>query len=61
MPRASTIADERFGDVADMWLESPIPWTNVSFLADDHVGLTSNPHFSNNTLFLLLVKQPPAL
>ena len=24
-----------------MWLHSPVDWTNVTFLADDHIGLTT--------------------
>ena len=61
VPRYSAVADERAGRMKPMWLDSPVPWTNVTFLADDHVGLTSNPHFSNNTLFVLLETSPPPL
>jgi len=59
VPRDSSVADERFGDPSRMWLDTPIAWTNVTFLADDHIGLTSNPYFSNNTLFILLETEPP--
>jgi hypothetical protein len=31
-----------------------LPWHGVTFLSDDHVGITSNPHFANNMLHLLL-------
>ena len=57
--RYSAVADERFGGPWNTWLDSPIPWTNVTFLADDHIGLTRNPHFVNNLLFLLLETRPP--
>lgn len=59
VPRYSAVADERAGRMKPMWLDTSIPWTNVTFLADDHIGLTSNPHFSNNTLFVLLEQAPP--
>jgi hypothetical protein len=35
-----------------------VPWSNVTFLADDHIGLTKNPHFTDNMLFILLEKKP---
>ena len=50
---------ERFGAAeARAWLQSPIDWHNVTFLSDDHVGLTRNVTFVNNLLFLLLEQQP---
>ena len=58
--RYSALGDERFGitglgsDLPYQRLRSPIPWTNVTFLADDHVGLTRNPVFANNSLHILL-------
>jgi hypothetical protein len=30
----------------------------VTFLSDDHIGLTRNPHFVNNMLYVLLEEQP---
>lgn len=57
VPRYSTLADERTGGAWRPGLMSPIAWRNVTFLADDHVGLTRNPHFVNNMLFLLLEQQ----
>ncbi len=56
--RYSSLADERFGGGYRPWLESPVPWSNVTFLADDHIGLTKNPHFTDNMLFLLLERRP---
>jgi hypothetical protein len=59
VPRYSAVADERGTAVSRTWLDSPVPWSNVTFLADDHIGLTTNPYFSDNTLFLLLETPPP--
>jgi pimeloyl-ACP methyl ester carboxylesterase len=59
VPRYSAVADERQGGEWHTWLDSPIPWSNVTFLADDHIGLTRNPHFVNNMLWLLLETRPP--
>jgi hypothetical protein len=56
--RYSALADERFGGTFRPGLDSPLPWASVTFLADDHVGLTRNPHFTNNMLFLLLERLP---
>ncbi len=58
VPRYSAIADERFGNDYESWLRTPIPWQNVTFLSDDHIGLTRNPHFVDNMLFVLLEQQP---
>ncbi|MCH9023495.1 MAG: hypothetical protein IID32_12135 [Planctomycetes bacterium] len=52
--RYSAIGDERHGREYSIGLASPIPWKNVTFLSDDHMGLTRNPHFINNLLFILL-------
>jgi pimeloyl-ACP methyl ester carboxylesterase len=54
--RASALMDERFS-MGVKWtprLVSPIAWSNVNFLFADHLGLTSDPGFSDNILFLLL-------
>lgn len=54
--RASSLMDERFS-TGVKWtprLSSPIAWSNVNFLFADHLGLTSDPGFSDNILFLLL-------
>ena len=52
--RYSAVGDERFGTPRVGRLISPIPWSGVSFLSDDHLGLTNNPHFVDNMLFELL-------
>ena len=38
-------------------LQSPIAWSGVQFLFSDHLGLTEDPAFADNVLFLLL-EQP---
>ncbi|MBK7975503.1 MAG: hypothetical protein IPK07_20210 [Deltaproteobacteria bacterium] len=35
-------------------LVSPIPWSSVTFLFTDHLGLTQDPAFTDNVLYLLL-------
>lgn len=54
--RASALMDERL-DGSSGWtprLVSPIRWSSVNFLFTDHLGLTSDPAFTDNILFLLL-------
>ena len=54
--RPSALMDERFS-TGVKWtprLVSPIAWSNVNFLFADHLGLTSDPGFTDNILFLLL-------
>ena len=55
--RTSALMDERAGQDRATRLESPIAWDRVTFLFQDHLGLTSDPTFSDNLLFLLL-EQP---
>jgi hypothetical protein len=60
--RYSALGDDREGTTERQRLVSPIPWSSVTFLSDDHIGLTRNPHFSDNMLFLLLdapLHRPP--
>lgn len=52
--RSSALLDER---VAGAWapkLTSPIHWHSVTFLFDDHIGLTKDPIFTDNVLYFLL-------
>lgn len=54
--RASALMDERFSDTTK-WsprLVSPITWSSVNFLFTDHLGLTRDPAFTDNVLYLLL-------
>ncbi|MEM6314617.1 MAG: hypothetical protein AAF743_11040 [Planctomycetota bacterium] len=39
-------------------LDTPIPWHRVQFLHTDHLGMTRDPGFTDNVLFLLLVDEP---
>ena len=56
--------DQSFGGLADRlerlgkpwkpFVESPIAWTSVHFLFRDHLGITKDPQFTDNVLYLLL-------
>ena len=35
-------------------IRSPIPWSDIVFLPEDHLGLTRSPVFSDNVLHTLL-------
>ncbi|MGB0767463.1 MAG: esterase/lipase family protein [Phycisphaeraceae bacterium] len=52
--RASTLMDERLGTGYAPRVQSPIRWDHVQFIPADHIGLTSDPSFSNNVLYELL-------
>ncbi|MEM1109360.1 MAG: hypothetical protein AAGH99_11810 [Planctomycetota bacterium] len=62
--RESAVMDERVGASGDAsggdsggWsphLVTPIDWTDVNFLFTDHIGLTADPVFADNVLYLLL-------
>lgn len=52
--RASTLMDERVGGQYKPRVQSPIRWDSVQFIPADHIGLTSDPSFSNNVLYELL-------
>lgn len=54
--RASALMDERYTE-GTKWsprLISPITWSSVNFLFTDHLGLTRDPAFTDNVLYLLL-------
>jgi hypothetical protein len=55
--RTSALLDEREGGSWSPALPSPIPWREVLFLFQDHLGLTRDPTFTDNVLFWLL-EQP---
>ncbi|GAB4139769.1 MAG: hypothetical protein Fur0037_06110 [Planctomycetota bacterium] len=55
--RYSAVGDRRPGRESGA-LDSAIPWDSVTFLPDDHIGLTQNPVFTDNLLFYLLEQQP---
>lgn len=52
--RASTLLDERIGSGYQPRVQSSIQWDHVQFIPADHIGLTSDPSFSNNVLYELL-------
>lgn len=52
--RSSAILDERVGQEWTPRLRTPIQWTGVTFLFSDHLGMTRDPAFTDNLLFLLL-------
>ncbi len=53
--RTSALMDERLGTGNfKAGLRSPIQWSQVHFLFADHLGVTSEPSFSDNVLYLLL-------
>ncbi len=52
--RSSAILDERIGSEWRRGLRSPIAWERVTFLFQDHLGLTRDPAFTDNLLYVLL-------
>ncbi len=54
--RTSALMDERAAPNHPFSprLQSPISWSSVMFLFTDHLGMTSDPAFTDNVLFLLL-------
>ncbi len=55
--RQSALMSENPGSTGKM--RGPIPWTGVTFLFDDHIGLTANPVFTDNLLHTLLEAPSP--
>ncbi len=55
VPRYSALMDQDYGKKYDgSPLRSPIDWHYVTFLFENHLGLTKSPTFSDNVLFQLL-------
>jgi len=52
--RSSALMDERVEDALKGRLITPIHWSNVLFLPTDHLGLTKDPVFTDNILYILL-------
>jgi pimeloyl-ACP methyl ester carboxylesterase len=52
--RSSALMDERLGGEWSPNLVSPIRFSQVSFFFTNHLGLTTDPGFTDNVLFLLL-------
>ena len=54
VPRYSALGDERISGDWQPVLNSPIRWTDVTFLSSTHIGLTTDPAFADNVLYKLL-------
>ena len=54
VPRYSALMDERITSEWKPMLVSPIDWSSVNFFSSDHIGLTTDPGFADNVLYLLL-------
>ena len=52
--RASALMDERLDGKWSREYRTPVPWSRVTFLFSDHLGLTQHPEFVDNLLHLLL-------
>jgi len=52
--RTSALQDERVGGTWKPTVQTPIDWTSVLFISDEHRKITSNPTFENNVLYWLL-------
>jgi len=52
--RTSALLDERAGQKWSPRVQTPIDWSQVTFLHTDHMGLTRSPTFTDNLLYLLL-------
>lgn len=57
--RQSALADERTDATWAPGVRSPIAWRRAQFLSTNHLGLTFDPAFSDNVLYLLLEDQRP--
>jgi len=55
--RSSALMDERVGSKIKGRLRTPIDWASVLFLFSGHLGLTKDPVFTDNILYILL-EQP---
>ncbi len=53
--RSSALFDTRRADQQQLTIRSPIPWTSVTFLQQNHLGLTKDPTFADNMLYQLLL------
>ncbi len=52
--RKSALMDQRTPEQRHEELQSPIRWERVTFIFDDHLGMTGNPQFVDNVLYSLL-------
>ncbi len=52
--RTSAHMDERVGGEWQRTIRTPVPWSGTYFLFTDHLGLTRDPMFADNILYVLL-------
>lgn len=52
--RSSALMDERVNGTWQPTLNSPIQWSQVTFLFADHIDMTRDPAFTDNLLYYLL-------
>ena len=52
--RASALMDERQGENWSPKLITPMSWSSVMFIFNDHLGMTKDPVFTDNMLYILL-------
>ena len=58
VPRYSALGDERFGSRStEAPFSSPVSWDRVTFLFENHLGLTQSRAFADNILFELLERK----
>ncbi|WP_157621446.1 esterase/lipase family protein [Salisaeta longa] len=53
--RSSALMDERVNGTWQPYLVSPIDWSNVTMIFEDHVGMTQSTAFADNLLYYLLL------
>ncbi len=53
--RASALGDLRSAEEQSLPVRSFVPWTQVMFLQQSHLGLTQDPTFADNILYTLLL------
>lgn len=52
--RSSALLDERLATGWQPRLKTPIDWSSVHFMFRDHLGMTQDPGFTDNVLYILL-------
>lgn len=52
--RASALVDQRTAAQSAGRVRSPVPWASVHFHFSDHLGITKDPAFTDNLLYILL-------
>ena len=52
--RSSALMDERLSQEWSPGLVSPVHWSHVTFMFRGHLGMTKDPAFTDNVLFILL-------